>query len=273
MTRFLAMFHCDFPKVATGSPDTTPDSKIGPIRSGRLPYESLRKLYNGFLVMASASAEVGLSLGEATNIFGSDAGDINSALIDVTRLVEIAKKQALNQAPPNLTGNLYDPAPPPGGVPANQLWMFYNFLNQTNWTYDPAQGVYLRYQDNADGTGDFYPSTDRLTGEQLGFENVVVLYTDHTVLNSEGTLIDIDLFYQYDKAFLFRDGQMYPIYWSTLNGEYEKATGRLRPLRFTDLEGNPFPLKPGNMWVHLVDMSATLVELEPGYWKARFYSP
>jgi hypothetical protein len=272
MTRFLALFHCNFPSEVTQDSDGPPPS-IGPIRSGRLPYESLRKLYNGFLVMASASAEVGVQLGGATNIFGNDENDINSALIDVSKLVDIARSQSAGLPSPNLTGNRFDPAPPPGGSSADQVWVFYNFLNQVNWSYDPTSGAYLRFQDNADGTGDFYPSTDRLTGEQLGFENVIVLYADHTVLNSEGTLIDIDLFYQLDRAFLFRDGRMYPIYWTTIGGDYEIATGRLRPLRFVDERGDPFPLKPGQVWVELVDMSATLIELDPGYWKVRFYAP
>jgi hypothetical protein len=146
-------------------------------------------------------------------------------------------------------------------------------LNQVLWTYDPAAQAYLRQQDKADGSGKFYPSTDRLTGEQLAFENVVVLFARHNVLNSDHTLIDLDLLYTMNKAYLFRDGRVYPIYWTTANGDYEKKSGLLRPIRFVDKGGNPFPLKPGQTWVEVVDLSATLTEKEPGYWKARFYAP
>jgi hypothetical protein len=62
--------------------------------------------------------------------------------------------------------------------------------------YDDETGKYLRSQDNADGSGSFTPSTDSLTGEQLGFENVILLFTKHDVLNSEGTLIDFDFLAQ-----------------------------------------------------------------------------
>jgi hypothetical protein len=267
MTRFLALFYCNFP-----AENVSGDNTIGPIRSGRLPYESLRKLYNGFLIMASASGEVSTQLSGSTNIFGSDNDDINSALIDVGKLKGIALKQAGNQ-PPNLTGNLFDQAVPEGGLAAERLWMFYNFYNQAMWTFDESSGLYLRAQDNADGSGKFTPSTDRLTGEPLGFENVIVLYTEHEVLNSEGTLIDVNLLYSANKAYLFRDGQMIPIRWTTVGGDYEKTSGKLRPIRFVDAAGNPVALKPGRVWVQFVHFSTTLGEVEPGMWKARFYAP
>jgi hypothetical protein len=244
---------------------------IGPIRSGRLPYQSLRSLYNGFLVMASASREVQAQM-PATNIYGSDTQDINSALIDVSKLQAIAQANAAKK-PANLTGNLFSLAAPAGGKDAPGLWVFYSFLNQVLWEYDPASQAYLRSQDQADGSGKFYPSADRLTGEQLGFENVIVLFAQHNVQNSARTLIDLDLFFTQNKAYLFRDGKVYPIYWTTVNGDYERKTGLLRPIRFVDGKGNPAALKPGKTWVEIVDLSATLVEKEPGFWKARFYSP
>jgi len=58
-----------------------------------------------------------------------------------------------------------------------------------------------------------------------------------------------------------------------MNGEYEKKTGLLRPIRFTDLNGNPVSLKPGHTWVEIVDVTTTLEEIESGAWKARFYAP
>ena len=271
MTRFLALFYCDFP---IASANVSADKNvIGPIRSGRLPYESIRKLFSGFLVMASADPTVGASLGKSVRVYGSDANDINSALIKVDNLKAIAEQASQGKPPPNLTGNRFDPQPPPGGKDANNLWIFYSFLNQVLWNYNPAQGVYLRSQDNADGSGVFTPSTDRLNGQPLAFDNVIVLYADHSVLNSQGTMIDIDLLFTKNVAYLFRDGKMYPVYWNTTSGDYEKTSGRMRPFRFTDQNGNPFPLKPGNTWVEIVDLSTTTQEIQPGDWKVRFYAP
>ena len=276
MTRYLALFYGEYPRelpASDGSSALQADqAAIGPIRSGRLPYQSLRTLYNGFLVMASASSEVRSQLSNSTNIFGSDNDNINSALIDVTRLESIAEANVTGK-PQNLTGNLFNAAPPVGGQAAPSLWVFYNFYNQIMWEYDTASGAYLRSQDKADGSGNFYPSTDRLTGEQLAFENVIVFAVEHKPLNGDGTLIDLNLLYTRDKAYLFRDGKVFPIFWSTLNGDYEKKTGQMRPVRFEDAQGNPFPLKPGNTWVEIVDLSTTLTEQQPGHWKARFYAP
>ena len=267
MTRFLALFYCNFPSESLSG-----DNTIGPIRSGRLPYESLRKLYNGFLVMASASGEVSAQLNDSTNIFGSDTANINSALIDVGKLKGIAEHQAGSQ-PPNLSGNVFDPNPPKGGLEAGKLWVFYNYYNQVLWTYDPALGTYQRAQDKADGSGAFLQASDRINGKPLAFENVIVFYAEHEVLNSEGTLIDLNLMYTQGKAYLFRDGQMFPIRWDTNNGNYEKSTGKLRPVRFVDEQGNPVALKPGRVWVEFVHLTTTLGEEEPGMWKARFYAP
>ena len=289
MTRFLALFYGDYPdkplspsssasssSSSSSSPSqaslATDNAAIGPIRSGRLAYEDIRGLYNGFLVMASASNEVRTQLAGSTNIYGSDSEDINSALIDVTKLQTIAQANSKGKTH-NLTGNLFSQTAPKGGQNATNLWVFYAYLNQILWEYDPVSGAYLRSQDKADGSGKFYPSTDRLTGEQLAFENVIILYVKHNVLNGARTLIDLDLFHTTNRAYLFRDGMVYPIYWSTLSGDYEKQTGLLRPIRFVDSEGKPFPLKPGQTWVEIVDVTATMVEKEPGLWKARFYAP
>jgi murein DD-endopeptidase MepM/ murein hydrolase activator NlpD len=270
-TRFLALFHCNFPEV---SGEMQPDETvIGPIRSGRLPYEHLRRLYSGFLVMASADPAVGATLGENIHVFGSDENDINSALIDVSQLESLSAAAADPGKLPNLTGNLFDPTPPDGGNDAGNLWLFYSYLNQVLWTYDETAGVYLRSQDNADGSGIFTASTDRLNGASLGFSNVLVIFADHVPRNREATMIDINLLYERNTGYLMRDGMMYRVIWTTIGGDYEKQTNRMRPMRFTDLDGNPFPMKPGSTWVEFVDLGADVWELQPSYWKVRFYPP
>ncbi|MDZ4158426.1 MAG: DUF3048 domain-containing protein, partial [Anaerolineaceae bacterium] len=58
-SRFLALFYGDYPptEFAAGEASGT-DVKIGPIRSGRLPYETLRRMYHGFMVISGASKRV-----------------------------------------------------------------------------------------------------------------------------------------------------------------------------------------------------------------------
>lgn len=254
MTRFLAMFYGDFPsdQIKTGDSQLlqTDQSEIGPIRSGRLPYESIRALYNGFIIMASAYKGVAANLGQHSSVLGSDSTDINSAMVSVTALEEIAKSYQKELGDFSLSGNVFDAEIPQNGSPANQFWMIYNSIDQVVWEYDSVSGAYLRYQDQADGKT-FVRASDRLNGLPLTFENVIVLFANHRACND--VAFDVDLMYiNRAPALLFRDGNVYPIYWTTRNEEFEKTTGKLRPIRFVDAAGNPISLKPGQTWVHLV---------------------
>jgi hypothetical protein len=261
MTRYLAIFYGDYPEAAPQTTDEilqdelsegvpVPEPEIGPIRSGRLPYESVRKLFNGFIVMASAYSEVAAQLNDFVNVFGDDRTDVNSALIPVSALKDIAEENETQLGEASLSGMVFDPQPPEGGKDAHSLWIYYAYKNQVFWRYNSADGAYRRWQDNADGVT-FIEQTDRLNGQSLSYENVIVLFADHTV--EREYLIDIDLLHvKRGKALLFRDEKVYEIYWTTRSEEYEKTTGKMRPIRFIDAEGNPFPLKPGQTWIELI---------------------
>ena len=263
MSRFLAMFYGDYPTEAPaqngGDLLLSDHAEIGPIRSGRLPYESLRSLYNGFLVMASAYKGVAANLSQHSNVFGSDGDDINSAMIPVTKLEDIARENSQALDPTALSGMEFSDEAPQGGSKADQFWFIYNAVDQVLWKYDAGLGSYLRYQDNADGKT-FVRASDRLNGADLTMENVVVLFANHRACTE--VAYDIDMMYiKRSPALLFRDGQVYKIFWTTQNEEYEKTTGKLRPIRFVDENGDPFPLKPGQTWVHLAPLGTT-------YWEA-----
>lgn len=261
MTRYLAIFYGDYPKtdqlkneenlyaeLSEGMPE--PAAVVGPIRSGRLPYESVRKLFNGFIVMASAYSKVADQLDDYVNVFGDDSMDVNSALIPVDDLEDIARANGTDLGDASLNSMVFETSNPEGGKEAPSLWIFYAYKNQVFWRYNQADGAYHRWQDNADGVT-FIEQTDRLNGEPIAYENVIVLFADHDVQNQ--TMIDIDLLYvKRGKALLFRDGTMHEIYWTTRSEEYEQTTGKLRPIRFIDADGNPFPLKPGQTWIELV---------------------
>jgi hypothetical protein len=185
----------------------------------------------------------------------------------------------------SLSGMTFDPVAPAGGVDGHTFWMIYNSLDQIKWDYEKSQGAYVRYQDMADGET-FVKATDRLNGDPLTFENVVVLFANHRYCKE--VIYDVDLMYiNRAPALLFRDGKMYNIFWTTQNEEYEQTTGEVRPIRFIDENGDPFPLKPGQTWIHLLPLntrywesveSDTLYHLlnnpdeGSGVWVTRFYS-
>jgi hypothetical protein len=284
MTRFLAMFYGEFPRdvsgqteggptggqqgsdssennseegTTTSQDDATKSASIGPIRSGRLPYEEVRSLYTGFLVMASAWEGVATNLSETTSVYGDNSEDINSALVSVDKLQEIAQAQAEGYPGSNfnLTGLKFSQSPPEGGLPAQQLWVFYSMLNQIQWQYNVDLGAYIRYDITTDGSDEFVMATDRLTGEPVSKENIVVIYAEHDY--KAPTLIDINLVNRPPtKALLLRDGEIHEIFWTTRFGDYEKETGLMRPMRFVDAEGNPIAMKHGQTWVHIISTSS-----------------
>ena len=259
------------------------DTIIGPVRSGRLPYKYVREwFYSACLIYAGKSAEVDIP--GCASVFGSDETDINSAFLSVTRLKEIAKQSQKAGETLDYSGNAYlnlpstngpnfGPDPQgltPSGV-ANEIIMFYNFLNQAKWVFDPLSGGYLRYTDLADGTGDFYPATDRLNGRQLIFNNIIVVFARHSAI--QPTIIDIHIDFEQGPAILFRDGKAYKIVWNTFSDDQAQETGRNRPMKFVDSNGNPVPLHPGQTWVHIVTQTTSGYEKNPGFWYIRFYAP
>jgi hypothetical protein len=263
MSRFVGMFYGDYPQEALNGNDSpggnspsgqnsSDEAMVGPIRSGRLPYRHLQKAYSGFLVMASAYKGVMQNLEQYNNVFGSDQDDINSAMVKVTSIEKIARATQKEIGSMALQVNTFDATPPAGGKPAQRLWYIYNAVDQIIWQYNEGSQAYNRYQDNADGKT-FIRATDRLNSEPLTYENVIILTANHRACTE--TAFDIDLMY-IDRlpAVLFRDGQVYNIFWTTKNEEYEKTTGKVRPIRFIDQNGDPFPLKPGQTWVHLVPL-------------------
>ena len=286
-SRFLAVFYGDYPPMTIENPDGELEKvAINPIRSGRLPYESLRQLYHGFLVFAGASELVLPHLTEYHLVLNEDLANINGARIDAEELLELAYSRQKRLGEPEFSGLQFDPVPPEGGKNADSLWVAIHYNVQVFWRYDENQGAYFRYQDSGPGTP-LVSSSDRINGDPLTFENVVVLFAEYHRWTE--TWFDIDL--QYIKrhpALLFRNGQMYEIYWTTRNQEYEYSTGKLRPIRFVDYDGKPIALKPGQTWVEIVQVHSPYYETaasedywylsrikEPGsgHWAVMFYPP
>jgi hypothetical protein len=249
-TRFLSVFYGNLPTQVLNGKTESDSVKVGPIRSGRMLYESLRRLYNGFLVFAGASHFVLWHLSNYQIVYGSQTIDVNQAFISVKEMKNLAASGTRKFVPATMTGLRFDHQPAPGGVLATKLWVPYNLRTQVRWIYDPVTGTYNRYQDQDDGVT-FVKATDRLNGKILQFSNVIVLFTD--IHFYDLTLFSTDLLnITKREALLFRDGKMYPIFWKTAVDEFSRRTGLLRPPRFVDTQGNPVALKPGQTWVEIV---------------------
>ncbi len=247
---------------------------VGPIRSGRLTYEDFRKMFPAScLVFASAGSDILPQLEICEIVFGEHPeASPNTALLDVSRMRELAERSKPASQPVNYSGHLFDPTAPAGGHTAQSLLIYYHGYAQSKWEFDPLSGKYLRFTDDADGLGIFHADTERLTGRQLAFENVIILLADYKIYRY--LQYDVDLRYGSEGwAYLFRDGQMYKIRWSTANRAWEQQTGLLRPIHFTGNDRQPFPLKPGRTWISIMTLNSAVTEVASGGWRALFALP
>jgi len=258
----------------TGTLVPLPEASIGPVRSGRLLYSYIAHFFsNSGLVYAFASPEVLVKIPMCYCVVHDVEAGGN--MLDLERFKEITlDNQRRKSSDFNYDSNLYADQPPAGGVPASQINVFYANLDQSGWTYDPLYRSWLRSTDTSDpnSAGVLHLDTDRLNGRQLHFENVIIVMADTDVVEPTNLDIHLDPGNTND-AFLFRDGLMYKIKWSTLAGDYEKKTGFERPIRFINTDGSPAALKPGHTWVIIVTPFSYFAEGQSGSYLIRYIPP
>ncbi len=150
--------------------------------------------------------------------------------------------------------------------------MHYHDYTQAAWRYDPISSSYLRWTDRSDGNATLVPATDRLTGRQQSFENVIVVFAEHLRIRHNQFEIDLGTGRR-GYAYLFRDGQYFPIRWSTINRGWEKQSGFPRPMYFLDVNNQPIALHPGRTWIHLVTPFSEVRDLGDGNWLVWFVQP
>ena len=251
-----------------------PLAQVGPVRSGRLVYADIAAFFpDSCLIYAFASAEVLAELPYCAFVEHNIEG--GGYMLDIPELIRLANDSKKPDQAIDYSSNVYSVSAPEGGVNASKLHVYFAWLNQSAWKYDPLYESWWRYVDNADEAtaGLVHPEIDRLTGRQLHFENVIVLFAKHDVISP--TNLDIHLEQDWlGDALLFRDGKMYNIRWSTVPTDEELQTGRRKPIRFLNQdEKTPFPLKPGRTWIVVVTPETTVTEQSAGEWLLQFFQP
>jgi hypothetical protein len=254
---------------------TPPPAEVGPVRSGRLLYAHLGNAYtDSCLIYAFADPAVLAKLPHCAFVAHEDAN--GGEMLSIERMRAVAEDNMRHAAdrPFSYASNRYSDVPPPGGVAANRLDVYFNRINQSAWTYDPLYRAYLRLVDNADAAapGVLHADVDRLTGRQLHFENVIIAMVDTEVITR--TNLDIHLEGgNAGPAKLFRDGRVYDITWSTRGGEYEERTGFRRPIQFLGTDGTTAELRPGHTWVILVTPFSYYESEANGAFRIRYAPP
>ena len=259
------------PAPTPGEGFVPPRAQVGPIRSGRLIYRHLaRSFQNSCLVFAYASPEVLARLPQCAVVFHQIEG--GGYMLDLDELWTVAKaNQQRSKSALNYSGYEFSDAPPPDGQPATALEVFFAYQNQSGWYYDPLSRSYMRYVDTSERrlAGILHPDTDRLTGRQLQFQNLIVLYAKHEVITPTNLDIHLDPG-RTGKATLFRDGLALDIDWSTREDAQGEAD---HPIQFLQKNGEVAQLRPGHTWVIIVTPETTIERGADGNWKLFFVPP
>lgn len=153
----------------------------------------------------------------------------------------LAEREVRQEPAFSTPGYLFDVMPPAGGQPASALQVDF-FRNQVVWRYDPVSGAYLRWMDGL-------PHTDATNGEQLAFENVIVIRAFHEYVDLFpekyfGSEMSWDIYLmEGGPAMLFRDGMVF-------EGRWERdEIGDL--ITFYGPDGEPLALKPGHSFIEI----------------------
>jgi hypothetical protein len=260
----------------TPTPDTSvklPAAEVGPIRSGRIFYRYMGAMYqDSCLIYASADPVVLAQIPGCATVAHTIKG--GGAMLPLERMARISEQNKKANPNFNYASNLFSDEPPPGGESVTELREYWALLNQSKWTYDAASESWWRYIDESDPetAGELHPNVDRLNGRQLQFENIILMFAEHVVITP--TIVDINVAPgNQGSAYLFRNGKMYKIKWSTVATEYQQKTGRGQPMRFINLDGTPAALKPGQTWVIMYSLQSYLEDLKSGIFRARFIAP
>ncbi|MFH1183644.1 MAG: DUF3048 C-terminal domain-containing protein, partial [Chloroflexota bacterium] len=169
------------------------------------------------------------------------------------------------------SGYQFSDEPPSDGVPATALDVYFSYQNQSGWYYDAPSQSYLRYVDTSERqqAGILHPETDRLTGRQLYFQNLIVVFAKHQVITPTNLDIHLDPG-RTGKGILFRDGLALDVDWSNTRDEEDEAG---RPIQFLQKNGEAARLKPGHTWVIVVTPETTVEKGSDGAWNLTFMQP
>ena len=258
--------------------------KIGPVRSGRRVDAELVTMYSGVLAYGSADEDTDAVLVTALGKYalshleadcpvfcGTDTHSATGVFANSRAISAHISAMGLDNSKPDLPGMVFDDQPPADMVPADQITILFNYQNRGEWRYDPTSGKYLRWIESIENEGEeieimeMIPLTDRLTGEQLAFSNIIILFAKYTELAPSSHTIDIWDNNNGLPAYLFRDGGMVEGEWASVNDS--------DPLQFFNADGGPMALKPGNTWIVIMGLSSSFNEIQPGHWETFFFLP
>jgi hypothetical protein len=251
VTRFTAIYLSQDPEM------------IAPIRSARLINLHLTPQYGGALVNSGGSDGVRWEISK-TDIVNLDEffvpgpyfyrpneGWQTRLAIDATKARDYMSNEGL-ESRGDLRGFAFseqlDLATIPAGTSSAAEIIEVPYPQQTSavrWQYNSSDGKYERYVSGEPSVG--------FDGDQISATNVIVYFADHQptdiVEDSNGATSIRIVVNGRGAAWLFRDGQV-------LTGNWE-TDGKETPNFIFD-NGQPMPLKPGNVWIQIVPLEYSI---------------
>jgi hypothetical protein len=264
MNRFLAVYYGD-------NADT-----IGPVRSGRLVDAQLVNLYGGILAYGNADPRVDEVLIEQLGdralayknlpcppMCGYLTHSATGVYADSQAMTDYAISLGVDNSVQDLRGLHFSEHKPTGDDPGSILRVEYANFSIMEWRFDAKDADYVLWQeaDSAEGLI-LVPTTDRNTGQQLTFNNLVVMFADYVEYASSLHDIEIQDVQTPQEAWFFRDGVKTVGTWRVPEAN--------RPIVFEIAPGEPFALKPGQTWIVIVGKSSEIEVPAEGEWTIYF---
>jgi hypothetical protein len=236
---------------------------VGSIRSARLPDLELVVMYNALLAYSGANDNIKKMIGEAewnylalTPQWGDNCPPFcrfpqpgvpfeHTLFGSTFKMWDLATRRQINEGYPG-RGFAFSDVPDQNGRVANDIFIKWFGDQDARWQYNAGDGKYHRWN-----TG--IPHMDVATGQQLAFDNVVVIQAEHyerpDIYESESgsPAVEVQLWGQ-DKAWVFRDGRWYEGVWIRRN---RTRFGTALTLMYRDGK-TPIHLRPGQTWVEVV---------------------
>lgn len=267
-TRFAAVFYGQDAEM------------VGPIRSARFFDANIVRAYKAVFAFGSAydkvfgrlfSAEYADRLvieGPNTPLRRYDPNGKNDLVVNTAELSAFITAKGVNNGRQNLDGMFFQLQPPTGGQPVEHAYVRYSSAIYNRWDYDPTIGKYLRFSETENDVNNvpnvqYAQLTDRLTGQPLAFDNVVVLLVTHEYYNRNPEVVEM-LFTGSGTAYAFRDGQVYKVLWQ------RQTVNSVVSLSLED--GTPFPFKPGPTWFEVLGINSQVKQDDQG-WRFTFLMP
>jgi len=257
---------------------------VGPIRSARFFDAHIVRGYKA--IFAFGGAWIGvlnrLETSEFANrlvvedpstpLYRYDPNGVDALVVGTADLSAYATKKGIDNGGQDLSGMLFQLQPPAGGQDVKRIYVRFASETYNRFDYDPASGKYQRFEDTADdpsnGNNEHYaPLTDRLTGQPVAFDNLVVLYvTNKYYLHPQpgkNEVMDIQ-FSGLGTGYAFRDGQAYKVNWV-------RNDNGVVYLTLPDGSGH-YAFKPGTTCFEIIGVNSNLKQATSG-WRFTFHAP